>query len=324
MSRRTLLSLLMLFAMILAPAAALAQDGDEEMETYTSSDGLLTFSYPAGWSVLAFNKEEMGPPFPLVVFSPSEETIDRLNMEEDFLEGQYAMAVVILPTAIMSLTGEPLPEEPTPGDYAGVAAQMFFGAFEEAPAEGAGEMAEPTEEATKEAEGEMAEATEEAMMGGLTVGEPEEVELGDMLTGGLVTLLSDTDEGVVVARQLADDLIAVTLSASYPGEFTDELRQMALDINASVEYTGTADALMAAMMAAPQGEVEPSDVDPATLDGNALIDERCTVCHTRERIDQQDKDEAGWTATVDRMISYGADLDEAERQAVINYLVETH
>jgi len=61
-----------------------------------------------------------------------------------------------------------------------------------------------------------------------------------------------------------------------------------------------------------------------TLDGATLVSERCTVCHTRERIDNADKDEAGWTATVDRMISNGAELNEEEREAVIAYLVETH
>jgi len=70
---------------------------------------------------------------------------------------------------------------------------------------------------------------------------------------------------------------------------------------------------------------EPSGEDaPMALDGNALVDERCTVCHTRERIDAADKDEAGWTETVDRMIGYGAQLNAEERQAVIDYLVSTH
>jgi mono/diheme cytochrome c family protein len=60
------------------------------------------------------------------------------------------------------------------------------------------------------------------------------------------------------------------------------------------------------------------------LDGDALVNERCTVCHTRERIDSKDKDEAGWTATVDRMIGNGAQLSDEERAAVIQYLTETH
>ena len=62
----------------------------------------------------------------------------------------------------------------------------------------------------------------------------------------------------------------------------------------------------------------------AMLDGETLVNERCTVCHTRERIDAADKDEAGWTETVDRMIANGAVLNAEERQAVIDYLVATH
>ncbi len=54
--------------------------------------------------------------------------------------------------------------------------------------------------------------------------------------------------------------------------------------------------------------------------GAELVDTRCTVCHTRERIDNASKDEAGWAATVDRMIGYGAQLNDAEREAVIAYL----
>jgi mono/diheme cytochrome c family protein len=62
----------------------------------------------------------------------------------------------------------------------------------------------------------------------------------------------------------------------------------------------------------------------SSLDGESLVAERCTGCHTAERIDAADKDEAGWTKTVDQMIGYGTQLDQAERQAVIDYLVATH
>ncbi len=53
----------------------------------------------------------------------------------------------------------------------------------------------------------------------------------------------------------------------------------------------------------------------------ALIKERCTVCHNTDRIYAAQKDEAGWTATVDKMIGKGAKLNIAERQAVITTLV---
>jgi cytochrome c5 len=72
------------------------------------------------------------------------------------------------------------------------------------------------------------------------------------------------------------------------------------------------------------GATEEAGGDTGMLDGNALVDERCTVCHSRERIDQAVKDEAGWTETVDRMIGHGAQLSDEERAAVIQYLVETH
>jgi ribose transport system substrate-binding protein len=56
------------------------------------------------------------------------------------------------------------------------------------------------------------------------------------------------------------------------------------------------------------------------IDANAVIDAKCTVCHSRERIDNADKDEAGWTETVTRMIGNGADLTEEEQAAVIQFL----
>jgi hypothetical protein len=42
-----------------------------------------------------------------------------------------------------------------------------------------------------------------------------------------------------------------------------------------------------------------------------------------DRIDA-DKDEDGWTTTVDRMIGKGAQLSDDERAAVIAYLTDTH
>ncbi len=55
-------------------------------------------------------------------------------------------------------------------------------------------------------------------------------------------------------------------------------------------------------------------------DAAALIQRRCTICHTIERIDTVKLDRSGWEQTVDVMIDKGATLNDAERTAVIDYL----
>lgn len=63
----------------------------------------------------------------------------------------------------------------------------------------------------------------------------------------------------------------------------------------------------------PGGEV-------STPDGEKLVNERCTACHSLDRVYNANKDKAGWEKAADRMIRKGAKLNEAERQAVIDYL----
>jgi cytochrome c553 len=74
----------------------------------------------------------------------------------------------------------------------------------------------------------------------------------------------------------------------------------------------------------PEGADMDGDMDGGDmgggLDGEALVQERCSVCHGLDRVNSASKDEAGWTSTVDRMISKGANLNEDERAAVIEYL----
>ena len=67
-----------------------------------------------------------------------------------------------------------------------------------------------------------------------------------------------------------------------------------------------------------QGEV------PDALDGQTLVEERCAKCHDLKRVESATKTREEWTANVERMVSQGAELDEAEQQAVIDYLAETY
>lgn len=83
--------------------------------------------------------------------------------------------------------------------------------------------------------------------------------------------------------------------------------------------------LLVAIMATACGGGAPAGgaQEPATgpLDGEALLQERCTVCHNLNRVDSATYDRAGWEAAVDRMIGRGAQLTEEERATLIDYLV---
>jgi mono/diheme cytochrome c family protein len=62
----------------------------------------------------------------------------------------------------------------------------------------------------------------------------------------------------------------------------------------------------------------------APLDGKALMQQRCSVCHSTTRITQMNGTAAQWTSVVDRMINKGAQINASERQTLIEYLSQTY
>ena len=62
----------------------------------------------------------------------------------------------------------------------------------------------------------------------------------------------------------------------------------------------------------------------SALDGEALVDERCTKCHDLGRVEAANKSADGWKTTVTRMVGIGAELNEAEQTAVIEYLTAAY
>jgi hypothetical protein len=148
----------------------------------------------------------------------------------------------------------------------------------------------------------------------------EEVELDDEETIGYVAFSQGYLSGAFMLRQFSDDLLVITLIGTPLDEFSEDVAMIGQETIASVDYTGTGSDILAAMMAPPEIEQAPEGVTAADLDGEALVAERCTTCHGADRINNAVRDEAGWTDTVDRMITYGADLNTAEREAVIMYL----
>jgi cytochrome c5 len=61
-----------------------------------------------------------------------------------------------------------------------------------------------------------------------------------------------------------------------------------------------------------------------TLDGKQLFETRCSACHSTDRVTQLKKTPDQWATTVTRMIGHGAQLSDAEKKAVIDYLSNTY
>ena len=68
----------------------------------------------------------------------------------------------------------------------------------------------------------------------------------------------------------------------------------------------------------------PASSISSTADGQALMQQRCTVCHSADRITSAQKTAAQWKTTVDKMINNGAQISPAEEQILVNYLAQTY
>jgi cytochrome c5 len=64
--------------------------------------------------------------------------------------------------------------------------------------------------------------------------------------------------------------------------------------------------------------------ETSALSGAALLEERCSVCHSADRAKQAHKTSDEWDATVTRMIGKGAQLTNAEKKVLVDYLAATY
>ncbi len=70
--------------------------------------------------------------------------------------------------------------------------------------------------------------------------------------------------------------------------------------------------------------ISPLSILPTPPDGATLLQERCSVCHSLERVQQAQKTSSEWEQTVTRMVGRGAELSEEERLLLIAYLAEQY
>jgi hypothetical protein len=294
-----LFSLLAIVVLMATPLSVLAQGDTKGMKEFATEDGVLTVSYPEDWFVQV-NDPTSG--LYGITMANSEELLAKTFAEDesDFVAGDKAIVVFLLPTDFLSMLGMTYDPEASVVEMTQSLVDALF----------------TTEEVAA------GTATPEAP----AVSDVEEVQLTDELTAGYVTVSDPTLEGAVIAFEPVDNVIAITYVLAYPGEFDDAVAQRGKDVAATIAFTGTSDDLMQIFMgnlSTDTTETPTPSASGTTLDGNALVDERCTSCHTRARIDNEMKEGMGlteWTAVVDRMIGYGAQLNADERQAVLDYL----
>ncbi len=57
-------------------------------------------------------------------------------------------------------------------------------------------------------------------------------------------------------------------------------------------------------------------------EGKAVVVKQCTGCHGAENFVDKKKDKDGWKRTVDTMIAYGADINDADAEVILTYLTK--
>jgi hypothetical protein len=85
--------------------------------------------------------------------------------------------------------------------------------------------------------------------------------------------------------------------------------------------------MMVVLVAYNSGSSQPTQASPSAtpaLDGATLLEKRCSVCHSANRPKQVRKTREQWEQTVTRMIGKGAQLTEAEKAVLVDYLAKTY
>lgn len=70
----------------------------------------------------------------------------------------------------------------------------------------------------------------------------------------------------------------------------------------------------------PAPAPEPTPGEATGLDGEALLQTKCTGCHELDRVFDEDADAVGWAAIIDEMIAKGAQVSDDEAAAIAEYL----
>jgi cytochrome c5 len=95
-----------------------------------------------------------------------------------------------------------------------------------------------------------------------------------------------------------------------------------LSATAGLAQANTAGAAQAASHA-DASEPANSPVAP-DAEGKAIFEINCSGCHELSDATSQAKDLAGWTATIQKMVDYGAPVAVEDQQRIAAYLAATY
>lgn len=93
-----------------------------------------------------------------------------------------------------------------------------------------------------------------------------------------------------------------------------------------IDYLAKSFGPKGATPAAPAGQAAPASQDTAAADaaGKALMDEKCAGCHGLDLITGKQANRVEWTATIDRMKSYGSSLDDKQTSTLLEYFLRRY
>lgn len=103
-------------------------------------------------------------------------------------------------------------------------------------------------------------------------------------------------------------------------------KEQTVSRNGWLQFVGLALILMIGLLAGcGQQEATPqAEGQGSTMSGLTLLNDRCTECHTLDRVTSASKTREEWNETVTAMVRRGADLDEQEQEVLVEYLASTY
>ena len=74
----------------------------------------------------------------------------------------------------------------------------------------------------------------------------------------------------------------------------------------------------------PAATTKAPTTAPTGGDGEKLLNERCTKCHSLDRVKTAQKTQDQWQQIVTRMVGKGANLSNDEQKTLVEYLAKTY